>query len=164
LSRWTRSVGSGLVTFDDSVLAVAGVSRGQAARIVADSAATNPWLSAGFTAEDLRAGQGAGPWAQPVARGFHDGRSGDVVLVTRPYVYFGWGATQRSSHGTPHRYDTHVPFVLYGRGVRAGSYRAPVSTIDIAPTMAALLGIPAPAQAEGRVLTEGLATSPRPPR
>ncbi len=156
-SRWARSVGSGLVTFDDSILAVTGVSRAQAARVVADSAAASPWLAAGFAADDIVTGRLDGALARQVGIGFQEGRSGDVVLVPRPYVYFGWGPTLRASHGTPYRYDRHVPLVLYGWGVRRGVSWTPVSTVDIAPTHAALLGVDAPAHSEGRVLAEGLA-------
>ncbi len=155
-ARFARSIASGLVTFDDSVLTVAGITRSQAARVVADSAASNPWLAAGFAADDVLAGRKAGALARQVALGFFVGRSGDVVLVPRPYVYFGTGPTYRASHGTPYRYDTHVPLVFYGWGVKRGSYRRPVSTTDIAPTVAALLGIDAPAHCEGRVLDEAL--------
>ncbi len=49
-----------------------------------------------------------------------------------------------------------MPCVFYGRGIRRGVFRAPVSTTDIAPTIAALLGIAPPAQSEGRVLDEAL--------
>lgn len=160
LSRWARSVGSGFVTFDDSVLAVAGVSRAQAARVLADSARATPWFVTGFTAEDVRANRLPGALARQVALGWYPDRSGDAALVARPYVYFGTGPVFRAHHGSPHRYDTHVPLVLFGWGVRAGTYWDPVSTVDIAPTLAALLGIDAPAQSEGRALDEAFA-SPR---
>jgi predicted AlkP superfamily pyrophosphatase or phosphodiesterase len=159
LRRWTLSVGSGLVSFDDSVLALAGVTRERAARVVADSAGTNPWFVTGFTAEDLRTERRTGLLARQVALGFDPARSGDVVLVPRPYVYFGRSRTFRASHGSPYRYDTHVPLVFYGWGVRAGTHWDPVSTVDIAPTLAALLGIDAPAQSEGRVLAEAFASA-----
>ena len=95
-----------------------------------------------------------------VALGYDPARSGDVVLVPRPYVYFGSGKNFRASHGSPHRYDTHVPLLFHGWGVREGTFWTPVSTVDIAPTVAAILGIDAPAQSEGRALDEAFA-SPR---
>lgn len=47
-------------------------------------------------------------------------------------------------------------FLLAGRGVRPGRDPGPVRHVDVAPTIAALLGIPAPAAAEGRVLSGAL--------
>ena len=151
------SVGSGIVTFDDAKLRAARVTRAQAARVIADSAAASPWFLGAFTADDVRTNRMGGDLARQVARTFHPDRSGDVVLVPRPYVFFGSGPTLRTNHGSPYRYDTHVPLLFYGWGVRAGSSWKPVSTVDIAPTVAALLGVDAPAQSEGRVLDEAFA-------
>lgn len=157
VDSFALSVGSGIVTFNDARLRAAGVSRAQAARVIADSAATNPWLVGAFTAEDIRANRLPGEQARQVARTFHPDRSGDVVLLPRPYVFFGSGRTLRANHGSPYRYDTHVPLLFYGWGVKAGSFWKPVSTVDIAPRVAALLGVDAPAQSEGRVLDEAFA-------
>ena len=144
------------MTLDEAKLAAVGVDRAQAARVVADSAAANPWLAGAWTAEDVRAGRASGRIGRQVAAGFRDGRSGDVMLVPRPNVFFAASGGAYTSHGTPYRYDTNVPCVFYGRGIRRGLFHAPVSTTDIAPTIAALLGIAPPAQSEGRVLEEAL--------
>jgi arylsulfatase A-like enzyme len=48
-----------------------------------------------------------------------------------------------------------VPLVLYGAGVRPGRYEQPATPADVAPTLAAMVGVPLPT-AEGRVLTEAL--------
>ena len=80
-------------------------------------------------------------------------RSGDYIVVTKPgWVY---GATG-TNHGSPHAYDRQVPLVLFGAGIRRGSYAASASPADIAPTLAALVRISLPA-AQGRVLAEALA-------
>jgi arylsulfatase A-like enzyme len=73
-------------------------------------------------------------------------------MALRPY----WMMTSSSSsttHGSPHPYDTHVPIMMYGPAwVEAGKYDARVDIVDIAPTIAAILGIPVPAASEGRIL------------
>jgi arylsulfatase A-like enzyme len=78
-----------------------------------------------------------------------------VVLISEPFRYLAdYVAT--ATHGTPYSYDTHVPLVIMGGGVAVGLYRQPASPADIAPTLAALLGVQAPSSATGRVLTEAL--------
>ncbi|MGH7725534.1 MAG: alkaline phosphatase family protein [Candidatus Eiseniibacteriota bacterium] len=154
LKAFARAVGSGLVHFDDEVLGKAGLTRRQAARILADSARTNPYLASGYPAEDLAGVRVLDAVGQKVRAGFDPYRSGDLVLVTKPYAFFGTGRTLRTSHGTPYRYDAHVPFVLWGYGIKKGTIWQPVSTVDIAPTISAILGVDSPAQAEGRVLFE----------
>jgi predicted AlkP superfamily pyrophosphatase or phosphodiesterase len=67
------------------------------------------------------------------------------------------GSVRGTDHASPYSYDTHVPLMLYGLPFQAGTYRAPSEPVDLAPTLASLLGINAPTHSVGRVLTEALA-------
>ena len=49
-----------------------------------------------------------------------------------------------ANHGSSYEYDTHVPLVLLAPGIRAGRDESPVATVDLAPTLAALAGLPPP--------------------
>jgi len=77
-----------------------------------------------------------------------------VMGVPEIYTVGPGGGTD---HTSPYNYDTHVPLALYGLPFQAGTYRTNVETIDLAPTLASLLGINAPTHSVGRVLTEALA-------
>lgn len=57
-----------------------------------------------------------------------------------------------SGHGTSYWYDRHVPLLFYGPGVPAGRDAARVSTVDFAPTLARLAGIPIPDDLDGAPL------------
>jgi predicted AlkP superfamily pyrophosphatase or phosphodiesterase len=70
------------------------------------------------------------------------------------------GGTHGTDHASPYNYDTHVPLAFYGLPFQTGTYRNSVEPIDLAPTLASLLGINAPTHSVGRVLTEAL-TIPR---
>jgi predicted AlkP superfamily pyrophosphatase or phosphodiesterase len=59
-----------------------------------------------------------------------------------------------SMHGTPWSFDTHVPIAFYGGSLRPERVVRPVDPRDIAPTLAAVLGIPAPRGSSGQVLGE----------
>jgi arylsulfatase A-like enzyme len=72
------------------------------------------------------------------------------------------GSSKGTDHGTPYSYDTHVPLAFYGLPFRPGTYRSHSEPVDLAVTLASLLGINAPTHAVGRVLTEGLVSSRRP--
>jgi len=95
------------------------------------------------------------------ANSYFSGRSGDLVIVPKPY-WLGVSAPsgkQRdygTGHGTPYYYDQHVPILLLGWGIQRGEYFGPVTPADIAPTLAALCGITLSAH-DGRVLSEALA-------
>jgi phosphopentomutase len=60
-----------------------------------------------------------------------------------------------TTHGTPHDYDRRVPVILFGAGIRRGSYSSAATPADIAPTLAMMTGVTLP-RANGRALTEAL--------
>jgi predicted AlkP superfamily pyrophosphatase or phosphodiesterase len=92
------------------------------------------------------------PITRAAARSYFDGRSGDLVLLPRAY----WiTSSSTTTHGTGHRYDTRVPVVLFGHGIRPGQYLQPASPIDIAPTLAFLSSVTL-SDPMGRVLVEAL--------
>ena len=64
-------------------------------------------------------------------------------------------SSSTTTHGTGHRYDTRVPVILYGFGIKKGEYLEQVAPIDIAPTLAFLTGVTLP-DAMGRLLREAL--------
>jgi predicted AlkP superfamily pyrophosphatase or phosphodiesterase len=82
--------------------------------------------------------------------GYHQKRSGDVIYVLDPSVisYSKTGST----HGSSFNYDTHVPLLFFGKGIKQGSTLERTTIIDIAPTMSALLGIAFPNAATGQPL------------
>jgi len=57
-----------------------------------------------------------------------------------------------TTHGTPYWYDRWVPFMLMGAGVARGSSDSAAYTVDMAPTLAALAGIRAPDDLDGRAI------------
>lgn len=74
---------------------------------------------------------------------------------------FNVGIESGTDHATPYTYDTHVPLAFYGLPFQPGTYRTHAEPVDLAVTLASLLGINAPSHAIGRVLTEGLAPAHR---
>ena len=69
------------------------------------------------------------------------------------------GPSRGTDHASPYTYDTHVPLAFYGLPFRPGTYRTHAEPVDLAATLASLLGINAPTHAVGRVLTEALAST-----
>ena len=57
-----------------------------------------------------------------------------------------------STHGSALNYDTHVPLLFYGKGIKKGSTLKKTVITDIAPTLSALLGINFPSAATGQPL------------
>ena len=59
-------------------------------------------------------------------------------------------------HGSPWRYDTHVPIIFAGAGISSRVVHRLVHPVDVAPTLSALLGMTAPGAAKGTILSEVL--------
>ncbi len=99
--------------------------------------------------------------AARIERSFHPTLGGDLVLITDPFWLSDTG--KGTSHGSPYAYDTQIPLLLGGGGIRPAKVAARVSTLDLAPTLADLLGILQPAGNEGSVLPIALPpTLPQP--
>jgi len=88
-----------------------------------------------------------------IARGYNFKRSGDVAYQLEPGWITGGGA-QGTTHGSGYSYDTHVPVLFYGKGIKKGSSSAYHAITDIAPTLSVLLKIKFPNGCTGQPIVE----------
>ncbi|HMJ70861.1 MAG TPA: alkaline phosphatase PafA [Cyclobacteriaceae bacterium] len=88
-----------------------------------------------------------------VRRGFHTKRSGDLLIVLEPGWIAGGNATG-TTHGSAYTYDTHVPILFFGMGVKSGSSSLYHTITDIAPTISVLLKIKFPSGCTGQPVAE----------
>lgn len=78
-------------------------------------------------------------------------RSGDLMMIPKPFYMVEGDPV---SHMTHYSYDRTVPLIFTGLRVKPGVYSTAADVVDIAPTLSFILGIIAPAAAEGRILSE----------
>jgi predicted AlkP superfamily pyrophosphatase or phosphodiesterase len=78
-----------------------------------------------------------------VIRGYNPKRSGDISIVLEPGWYSA-GKVQGTTHGSPYAYDTNVPILFYGHGIKKGTSVRYHRITDIAPTISVLLDIKFP--------------------
>lgn len=88
-----------------------------------------------------------------VVRGFHPKRCGDLAFVLEP-GWLAWSGVTGSTHGSSYSYDTHVPILFYGAGIKKGSSSRFHTITDIAPTLSVLLRIKFPSGTTGQPVTE----------
>ncbi len=86
--------------------------------------------------------------------GYNQKFSGDIMLIPNPST-ISRGRTG-TTHGSGYNYDSHVPIMFYGKGVKKGNLKRKVSITDIAPTLANLLYINFPNGATGSVIIEAI--------
>ena len=96
------------------------------------------------------------PLNQAILNNFNPNRSGDIYVVFEPHWFINDfdGLTVAATHGSPWRYDTFVPIVFCGMQIPAQHVHRRVLTVDIAPTLTALLGIKSPSGSAGVPLVE----------
>ncbi len=111
-------------------------------------------LAAVYTYEELASKNGAGELFGKFVRSFHPDRAADLFYAPRENYLFTSGATQ-TSHGSPYEYDTHVPLIFAGHELSPSHIDGFVRTVDLAPTVAGLMGIRAPTDLDGRDLGIG---------
>jgi hypothetical protein len=129
-------------------------------RIAGEAALTVKGIANYFTRTQIIEGRmPAGALSRRVMNGFYRERAGDVWIITKPFSFVSEGVALGTTHGSPYSYDTHVPVIFFGAGVRASRYYNECSPADIAPTIAAMLGVEPPSGSVGRVLVEAIANS-----
>jgi predicted AlkP superfamily pyrophosphatase or phosphodiesterase len=122
-----------------------------AAKAVAESL---PHVLRAYTLHELLSGAASGdPVGHTLVNSVHAQRTGDVEVLLEPYWMF---AATGTTHGSLFGYDTHVPVIFMGPGIRPGTYRRDITVNDVAPTLAEMLGVETPSGAAGRVLDEVL--------
>ena len=151
-----RRIFDGNLYFNHEALRQAGIAPADVAAFIREWALSTGKYMACYSRDQLLEGRVFGPLAQRVANGYNGERSGDVVLVHRPFT-IDWGAKTGTTHGSPFSYDTHVPVVFYGSLFKPGRYADDFAITDAVPTLCAALHITEPSGCIGKPLVRVLA-------
>ena len=100
-------------------------------------------IQAVYGREQLLDGRAPGLLGERVLNGYNAERSGDVVLVFKPYIIPGAG-NFGTTHGSPYAYDSHIPVFFYGSAFKPGRYADEFYITDIVPTLSAALHLQEP--------------------
>jgi predicted AlkP superfamily pyrophosphatase or phosphodiesterase len=153
--NWVRTWSANGVLLDNALIAQKQVDRraleAEARRILLEERG----IVEVFSAADLAANRipAGTQYLAQIRETFYADRSPDLLVVARPYWMFEARRAATSTHGSPHAYDHHVPILFYGpRWAGTGKVEQRVEVVDIAPTLARLLGIAAPPASQGKLL------------
>ena len=93
-----------------------------------------------------------------ILRSYNPKRSGEIYIVTEPYWFINDfdGLEVASTHGSPWKYDTYVPIIFAGNGLKHQTVFRNVETVDIASTLSNYLKIKMPSASSGQPLQEVL--------
>ena len=101
---------------------------------------------------------GSAPIPEPIKtkiiNGYNTKRSGPVMIIPDAGWFSGSEGGTGTTHGSWNPYDTHIPLVFMGWGIKPGATNRYVRMSDISPTLAALLHIQMPNGNVGEVIGE----------
>lgn len=150
--KWIEATAGTSPYFNYALMDEHGVDRIEAENLVAEAMRKHPQVARVYTRHQILNGRPAyDKIDERVLRSFNPQRSGDLEIVLNPYWIRGAGGT---THGSPYNYDTHIPLIFMGPGIKPGRYYKAAALNDAAPTIAALLDIEMPSGSLGRILDE----------
>ncbi|MEH6770216.1 alkaline phosphatase family protein [Maribacter arcticus] len=126
----------------------------------ADYLMTLPEVSFALTADDLQTYVYEEGIRKTIQNGYHVKRSGDVIIsyssgtIIHPNSNIDVEMVNGTVHGSGYSYDTHVPLIWIGKGIKSGESVRAVNPIDIAPSLSMFLNIPLPSASQGKPLIE----------
>jgi predicted AlkP superfamily pyrophosphatase or phosphodiesterase len=156
--QWLLSTAGSSPYFNYSLIEEKKIDPADVERIAARALYGEPHVARVYTRQQLLDGRApADRFDARVIRSFHPQRSGDLEVLLDPYWIRGKTV---ATHGSPYLYDSHIPLIFAGPGIRPGRYLGAAALNDAAPTLAGILDIEIPSGSVGRVLTEMIASVP----
>ncbi|MFZ9877391.1 MAG: alkaline phosphatase PafA [Chitinophagaceae bacterium] len=117
--------------------------------------ATEPGIDRVFALNELNTVPLPASIRKAINLGYHPRRSGDVQVIFKPGFIDASNATG-TTHGLWNPYDTHIPLLWYGWGIKKGKTYRETTMSDIAPTLSSLLKIQMPSGNIGTTISEVL--------
>ncbi len=150
---WVRSISALGLLFDHKLVADRKVDFAAMSEEARRVLLADPGIAVAYTRVELESGSKSGqPFFDAMEKAWNRERSADLQFVMKPYWML-TSSTSATTHGSPYPYDTHVPILMYGPAwMKPGRIDSRVEVVDIAPTLARILSIPAPSASEGKPL------------
>ena len=148
---WIEASYGPWIYLNRNTLKEAKVAQADAEKTVAAALAKVPGVLASFTRTQIQdTSLKDDKLLDSLRLSFHPDNSGDVMILPRPYHIVSDSLTSakaayyRTTHGTPHPYDTHVPLIVMGPGIQPGMRQERIVPQALASILADVLQVPAP--------------------
>jgi arylsulfatase A-like enzyme len=145
---WVSRVIESEITLDSAAISASGADIHSVESVLKDSLVNLPYAAEVITRDEIFSGKALSEFGRRMERSYAPGRSGDVMIILKPYFICN-GDTVGTNHGQPYPYDSHVPMIFAGMNILAGNYGVDAQPVDIAPTLAIILGCDPPPHCDG---------------
>jgi hypothetical protein len=150
--KWIKAISEPWIYLNHELLREHDLQPNRVEEALADWLCRQAGIQRAYTRTRLLRGPlSTDPIGERVRQSFYADRSGDVAVVLKPYHLWGLPLSTGTTHGSPHSYDTHVPLLIYGPGIRPGVLREAVTPQAVAAILARTLRINPPRSAQAPV-------------
>ena len=159
-NEWIQNFDGANIYLNRNVISEADIDLSSIQLIVAEFMMEQEGVYQALTAHQMVYNEYKNGIRSKLQNGFHQDRSGDVILAFNPGFYPSGrpnalpSQIKGTGHGSGWNYDTHIPILWMGKNVPHGSSVRPVAITDIASTLAMMLNIQLPSGNTGKPLKE----------
>lgn len=152
-----ENISNNTIYFDKKELNQLKIDQGIVQQIIADEIINYDGIYKTVTARTLQTTNFTEGILSHIQNSYNQKLSGDVLYAYELSTISNWYENKGgTTHGSGYNYNTHVPLLFYGKGIKNGASNSYYRIIDIAPTISTLLGIEFPNGNTGTVITEVL--------
>jgi hypothetical protein len=150
---WIEAASGSWIYLNKGVLRSTGLASSDVEKALAAWLSAQPGVQTAFTRTQIMSkDKGADPLLESVRLTFHPEASGDVKVLFKPnYLFPPYGKAASAyvtTHGSPYPYDTHVPLLVHGPGVKKGQRGERITPQAATAIIAHSLRLPLPTGAE----------------
>jgi predicted AlkP superfamily pyrophosphatase or phosphodiesterase len=151
-ARLIRDSYNYMVVFNDSIISASKLDKDEIIKWTVNYLQQQKEISQAFDIRELNLTPLNAKQREMINNGYYKSRCGDIQFILKPGYVEGNG--NGTSHGLWNPYDSHLPLLWYGWGIKPGNSHREIAMTDIAATLAALLKIQMPNGCVGQVIQE----------
>ena len=139
VKKLIANVDNSQIYLNDEVISEMNLNKSKVVNELVKILESFDFISKAYTADFILGSSELIEYEKLIQNGYHKERSGDIALILKENVIFYNG--KGTTHGSGYNYDTHVPLIFYGNGIKKGETLNHTEIPDIAPTISKLLGL-----------------------
>jgi len=139
VKKLIANVDNSQIYLNDEVISEMNLNKSKVVNELVKILESFDFISKAYTADFILGSSELIEYEKLIQNGYHNERSGDIALILKENVIFYNG--KGTTHGSGYNYDTHVPLIFYGNGIKKGETLNHTEIPDIAPTISKLLGL-----------------------
>lgn len=148
-----RAIDNYQICFNEEKIAASKTDRTALRAAISTWLQQQPGVAYTVDLENIQAAAVPEPIRTMTINGFNRKRSGSIEIIMEPAWYAGYANTG-TTHGTWNPFDSHIPLLFFGWGIKHGETSRNVNMTDIAATVSSLLHIQMPNGCIGHVIEE----------